>query len=342
MNAIVADDSGFIRGVLSDILEKDGIKVVAEAKNGRDAVEKVQEHQPDVVTMDVEMPEMDGIEAVGEIIDKEPTPVVMFSAHTEEGSEKTFEALDKGAVDFIPKPSGDSPGISAISDEITETVRASAEATPEAKNGAVEVVPEDFGELDAEGVVVIVGASTGGPAVVESVVGDLDPESGIRVVVVQHMPELFTERFAERLDENTDFDFSIGSGGGRFGPGEGMVAPGNGHLIFTGHSDRRTKFEIDTEKEVNNVKPSITETLKSAARFVEDDAYAVILTGMGSDGERGADRLKRKGGTVIAQEEESCAIYGIPQAVVEGGYADTVAPPDEIPGELFDHIKEGS
>lgn len=337
MDAVVVDDSGFIRSVLSDILEEEGIEVIARARNGEEAVEKVIEHEPDVVTMDVEMPEMDGIDAVGEIMEEKPTPVVMFSAHTEEGSEQAFEALDQGAVDFIPKPGGDGPGISVMEDEITEKVRESARADPDAEGVEVEEVSVDE-EVDATGKLIIIGASTGGPGVVESVVDALPNETGLRVVVVQHMPEVFTKRLAERLDKRTDFDAYEASEGDVLKPGECAVAPGDGHLVLDGHRRSSTPLSVEKDTEVNNVIPSIDVTLNSAARYAGEDTYAVVLTGMGSDGARGADRLKRKGGTVLAQDEETSAVYGMPKAVAEGGNADEVLSPNEIAPEILRRI----
>jgi two-component system chemotaxis response regulator CheB len=339
MEAVVVDDSGFIRGVLSDILGEDGIEVVDEARNGAEAVESVVENEPDVVTMDVEMPGMDGIEAVGEIMERHPTPIVMFSSHTEEGSERTFEALEQGAVDFIPKPHGDGPGISSIKEEVTKTVRASAKAEPGDTDAGTRNEPQEYTDTDATGSVVVVGASTGGPGVVESVVGDLSPETGIRVAVVQHMPEIFTERLAKRLDKKTGFDAYEASDGDSLAPGECAVAPGDGHLVFDSHRRDSTRIEIDHGEEVNNVIPSIDVTLNSAARYIEEDAYAVILTGMGTDGARGSDRLKRKGGTVLAQSEETCAVYGIPKAVVENGDADEVLPPGAMAAEVLRRVQ---
>ncbi|MCX2818418.1 chemotaxis-specific protein-glutamate methyltransferase CheB [Haladaptatus sp. F3-133] len=336
MEAVVADDSGFIRSVVSDILSKDGIEVIAQARNGEEAVEKVIEHRPDVVTMDVEMPERNGIEAVDDIMDEEPTPVVMFSSHTVEGSERTLEALEKGAVDFVSKPRGDGPGITAVEDEITRKVREGARASPQTVKD-IQPSVEDEG-VDASEAVVVVGASTGGPGVVESVLKGLPSTTGIRVAVVQHMPEVFTRRLAERLDERTDLNVYEASDGDVLEPGECAVAPGDGHLLFKNHYKGSTPMAVDNKTEVNNVMPAIDVTLRSAARYVEEDAYAVVLTGMGSDGARGADRLKRKGGTVIAQNEETCAVYGIPGSVVEDGNADEILPPEKIPNEILRQI----
>ncbi len=349
MEAVVADDSGFIRSVLTSILEDAGVEVVGEASDGEKAVRKVVETEPDVVTMDVEMPEMDGIQAVDEIMQKRPTPVVMFSAHTQEGSDRTFEALEKGAFDFVPKPDGDSPGISSVSDEFTGKVKLAAEADARTllkeRNGdaseAGAVEEHGRAEVAAEQSLLVVGASTGGPAVVESLLKNLPSDVGLRVLVVQHMPKLFTERFARRLGRETGFDVYEASDGSRLKPGEVAVAPGHAHTGVESHSEEASNLTVDDRETIVNVKPSIDVALSTAADAAAERAIAVVLTGMGEDGKQGARRIQEQDGTVIAQSAESCAVFGIPGAVVDNGDADVVLPPGEIPGEILDHIEEG-
>jgi two-component system chemotaxis response regulator CheB len=208
-SVVVADDSHFMRSVISDILETGGLEVVAEARNGREAVDAVRDHRPDVVTMDVEMPEMNGIEAVERIMADYPTPVVMLSAHTDENADVTFEALDKGAVDFFTKPGGEvSMEMSRLKDHLVEIVTTVAQVDVARSNedesrSRTETGPAASYAADPT---VIIGSSTGGPKMVERVLSELPLDADLRVLVVQHMPEGFTGRFAERIDARSAYD----------------------------------------------------------------------------------------------------------------------------------------
>ena len=340
--AVVVDDSHFMRTVIADILDDGGIEVVERAGDGAAGVEAVAEHGPDVVTMDVEMPRMDGIEAVEEIMAENPTPVLMLSAHTDDGAEATFEALEKGAVDFLAKPGGEiSTEISTHREALVEKVRSAARADPAAVEDVAttdDAIEADHGYV--ENPTLVVGASTGGPRVVESVLSELPREADLRVLVVQHMPEGFTERFAARLDRQSEYDVREAEDGMRIGGGQGVVAKGGHHLAVAGYGNGRLRLRLRQDAERHGVRPAIDVTMETAAETVDGPLTGVVLTGMGNDGAAGIEALKAVGGATLAQDEETCSVFGIPARAVETGCVDRVLPADEMGTAILDTIRQ--
>ena len=333
VRAVVADDSHFMRSVISDILEEGGVEVVADARNGREAVEAVDEHDPDVVTMDVEMPEMDGIEAVETIMDEHPTPVVMLSAHTDENADVTFQALDKGAVDFFTKPGGEvSMEMSRFEDQLVEMVVSVAEVDV----GAESVTTQSNGRTQptarayVENPTLLIGSSTGGPKMVERVLSELPTDADFRILVVQHMPDGFTGRFAARIDSRSEYDVREASDGDRIGGGEALVAAGGKHMLVSNDHNGRLRVKLTEDPPVNSVRPAVDMTMSSAAEVINDPLVGVILTGMGEDGAAGIKSVKAVGGTTLAQDEETSAVFGMPKRAIETGYVDSVLPIEEI------------
>ncbi|WP_435063436.1 protein-glutamate methylesterase/protein-glutamine glutaminase [Halobaculum sp. EA56] len=344
---VVVDDSRFMRGLITDILESGGVEVVGEAEDGREALSVVAEADPDVVTMDVEMPGMDGIEAVERLMAEDPTPTLMLSAYTAEGAEETFAALDAGAVDFFAKPGGEvSMGVSRMEEQLVETVRsvATADLSPagrdrrtEAAAAAAGTAAPGTGAADATGTpsvepntTLIIGSSTGGPDAVERVVSALPGDADLRGVVVQHMPEAFTGRFADRLDAASELSVREAEDGTRIGRGELAVARGGHHLEITNARDGRLRLAVIDEERGQGVRPSVNVTMESAAEVVDDPLVGVVLTGMGDDGTEGVQALSRAGGRVLAQDEDSCVVYGMPKRAAATGAVDTVLPLDDI------------
>jgi len=356
--AVVADDSHFMQSVISDILEDGGIEVVAQARNGKEAVEAVVEHSPDVVTMDVEMPEMNGIEAVEQIMARQPTPVLMLSAHTDENADVSFQALDRGAVDFFTKPGGEvSMEMSRLKDQLVEMVRSVAKADvgeasrsrPDARStrqqtGATESVS---GTADStadyvENPTLLIGSSTGGPKMVEQVLSELPIEADFRVLIVQHMPGGFTERFANRINEGSDYEVSEAADGDRVGGGEALVAAGGTHMVVSNYHSGRLRVKLTEDPPVNSVRPAVDMTMSSAAEVIDDPLTAVILTGMGEDGAAGIKSIKAVGGATIAQNEETSAVFGMPKRAIETGYVDDVLPIGEIPEGIVNTVTRNS
>jgi two-component system chemotaxis response regulator CheB len=351
--AVIADDSHFMRSVISDILDDGGIEVVAQARNGREAVEAVREHSPDVVTMDVEMPEVNGIEAVERIMADQPTPVLMLSAHTDENADVTFEALDKGAVDFFTKPGGEvSMEMSRLEDQLVDMVssvaeagvggRAGSEATTESRTEeSSERTADRSDDRYSETPTLLIGSSTGGPKMVEQVLSQLPLDADFRVLIVQHMPEGFTGRFADRIDSRSDYDVSEASDGDRIGGGEVLVAPGDSHMVVSNYRAGRLRVKLTDDPPVNSVRPAVDMTMSSAAEVIDDPLVGVILTGMGEDGAAGIKSVKAVDGVTIAQDEETSAVFGMPKRAIETGYVDDVLPIGEVPDGILDAIERG-
>ena len=344
---VVVDDSPFMRGLISDLLSDAGVAVVGEAGDGEEALSVVAETRPDVVTMDVEMPGMGGLEAVERLMEETPTPVLMLSAHTDEGAEVTFEALDRGAVDFFAKPGGEvSTGVSRESDRLVEAVRSVAGADLDAatrerddpsaaasrSSGSGGDADADAADVDAP-LTVVIAASTGGPNAVERVLSAL-PMADCRVVVVQHMPEAFTSRFADRLDAASAYDVREASDGARIGAGEVLVARGGSHTLIDSYRSGRLRVKLDEDDDSHTVTPAADVTMRSAAEVIDDPLVGVVLTGMGSDAAEGIRAMADAGARTLAQSEDTCVIYGMPKRAVETGGVDAVYDLDDVAGAI--------
>jgi two-component system chemotaxis response regulator CheB len=333
--AVVADDSHFMRSVIADILEDGGIEVLGQARHGSEAVDRVAEYEPDVVTMDVEMPEMDGIEAVERIMAETPTPVLMLSAHTAENADVTFEALDAGAVDFFRKPGGEvSMEMSRLEDQLVEMVRSVASADGAiARRASCETAAVTASSTRAwtDNPTLVIGSSTGGPKMVERLLAELPREADFRVLVVQHMPEGFTARFAERIDAGSEYAVAEAADGEWIEGGHVRVAPGGTHLLVAEYRRGAIRLRLTDDPPVNSVRPSVDVTMRSAAEVVDDPLVGVVLTGMGRDGAAGISAIKDVGGRTIVQDEATAAVFGMPERAIATGDVDEILPIDEIP-----------
>ena len=343
IRALVVDDSHFMRTVITDILEAGGIDVVAQGSNGREAVRLVEEHDPDVVTMDVEMPEMNGIEAVEEIMNRHPVPIMMLSAVTTDGADATLEAMEKGAIDAFAKPGGTiTTDLSSHDEELVAAVEAVAKADTTARNAVSRIEHDESGTESGDFVddpTLVIGASTGGPNVVESILASLPAAADFRVLVVQHMPDKFTERFANRLDAKSAYDVREASDGERIAGGEALVAKGDYHLVVSGYSNGRLRVKLDQSEPVHSVRPAIDVTMESVAERVTGPITAVLLTGMGADGSAGVVAIDEVNGSTIAQDEETSAVFGIPARAIETGAVDTVLPAEDIVDGILDTVR---
>lgn len=343
---LVVDDSHFMRTVISDILEDGGFAVVDRATNGAEAVDLVERHDPDVVTMDVEMPEMDGIEAVEKIMDRHPVPILMLSAITTEGADATLDALDNGAVDVFAKPGGSlSTKLSARKDELVDAVGAAANADVSALragNGSArthEVQTDLSTDEFLDNPTLVIGASTGGPGAVERIVAALPRVADFRVLVVQHMPDQFTERFANRLDAASEYDIREACDGDRLSTGEGLLARGDYHMRVNGYSSGYLRVTLDKGDRVHSVRPAIDVTMRSAAETVSGPLTGVVLTGMGADGAAGIEAIKQAGGRTLAQDEDSSVVFGIPARAIDTGCVDRVVSLDGLTDGILDSIR---
>lgn len=341
VRVLVVDDSAFMRKAISTMLESDPeIEVVDTARDGLEAIEKVKALNPDLVTLDVEMPRMDGLTALKHIMEEHPLPVLMVSSLTTEGAEATLTALELGAVDFIPKDlSYVSLDIVKIKDSLLEKVKTIA------RRGLRRIGPMGPKVLTLppkrKFELVAIGVSTGGPMSLQKILPKFPPDLPAGVLIAQHMPPNFTRPLAERLDKLSPFEVREAEDGDEVVPGRVLLAPGGRHLRVR----RRGEVEVDESPVQALYKPSVDELMASVARHYGPWGVGVIMTGMGHDGREGVRLLKEKGGYVIAQDEASCVIYGMPKAVVEEGLADAILPLEKIPehiSKLFPKTKEGT
>jgi len=349
IKVLIADDSAFMRNALTNMLSSDPeIKVVGTARDGVEAVEKVALLKPDVVTMDVEMPKMDGIEALRLIMEKNPVPVIMVSSLTAEGAQVTLDALDYGAVDFIPKNLSElSINIVKIKEMLIDKVKhitrsgvvrklKKVERTPDA-NRAPRIVPALSTGVRRVNVVAI-GTSTGGPRAVQEIIPHLPKDFPVPIIIAQHMPANFTGPFAERLNELSQITVKEAEEGEQLKAGVALVAPGRGHMRVNRLRGIETVVNITENKEEFIYRPSVDYLMQSMAEFYPGRALGVILTGMGNDGVKGMTSMKQTGSRIFAQNEETCVVYGMPRAVVEAGIADKVLPIEEMAGEIINAV----
>ena len=335
IKVLVVDDSLFMRTAISSLLNSDPkISVIGTAGDGEEALRKISELNPDVVTLDVEMPRINGLTTLKEIMKKHPLPVVMLSALTKEGAKETFKALEYGAVDYVVKPSGTvSLDLKLVRDELIAKIKAAAFAKPmRHKVKKPGIVAKSF---DSEGKVIAMGASTGGPQALTEILSRL-PEDIPPTLIVQHMPEGFTKAFAEHLDEKCQFKVKEAENGDRISKGLALVAPGGYHMLVT----KNGRILLDKGPLIHNVRPAVDPMMFSVAEAYGSKVVGVLLTGMGRDGAKGMKAIKEKGGTTIAQDEKTCVVFGMPKAAIGEGCVDIVLPLHKIPKEIVRRCRE--
>lgn len=371
VKVLVVDDSGFFRRRVSEILSADpNIQVVGTATNGKEAIDQALALKPDVITMDYEMPMMDGITAVRHIMQRCPTPVLMFSSLTHEGARVTLDALDAGAVDFLPKNFEDiSRNPEKVKQLLCEKIlsisrsnrRANTYSAPTpvaapaptpapssvssygsnapARPAPAPIPARTHAPASSSPVpkrkaykLVAIGTSTGGPVALQRVLTQLPANFPAPIVLIQHMPAAFTKAFAERLDKLCRISVKEAEDGDILRPGLALLAPGGKQMMIDG----RGAVKILPGDERLNYKPCVDITFGSAAKSYGDKVLAVVLTGMGADGREGARLLKQGGSSIWAQDEASCVIYGMPMAIVKAELADAVYGLDDIGKHLVE------
>jgi two-component system chemotaxis response regulator CheB len=339
IKVVVVDDSAFMRKAISTMLKNDPhIEVVAVARNGEEGLEMVRKFDPDVVTMDIEMPKMDGLTALKHIMMEMPRPVIMVSSLTTEGAEATLKAMEYGAVDFIPKQfSMVSLEIVKIEDELRSKVKSVARkknnlrVLRRIKKKAPVTTIKGFDKKKSTLVrdIVAVGVSTGGPPVVQKILSELPGDFPACILIAQHMPGSFTGPFARRLNEASQLTVKEAESGDVIKPGHVFVAPGGQHLKI---DQKVSRIDVVVTQEPRDAlyKPSADVLMSSVAKGVGRRGLGVILTGMGHDGLIGIRELKQRGGKTIAQNEDSCVVYGMPKAIVDENLADVVTDVDHM------------
>lgn len=377
IRVLVVDDSSFFRRRLTEILAADPeLLVVGTANNGKEAVEKAAELKPDVITMDVEMPVMDGIQAVREILKNQRVPILMFSSLTHAGAKATLDALDAGAVDFLPKKFEDiardkgeaievlrqrvkavarrrlfvrptpavappvaRPAPSALAR--TPLARAELLRSTERTESSEAATQTHFRSSGKQYKLVAIGTSTGGPVALQTIITALPANFPLPIVLVQHMPAAFTGAFASRLNSLAKIEVKEAADGDILRPGVAYLAPGGKQMLVEG-SDSQAKLRIkDDDSPRITFKPSVDITFGTAAKVFNDKVLAIVLTGMGSDGRDGCRLLKQFGSKIWSQDEASCVVYGMPQAVTSAGLTDLEVTLADVASKMIAEVGHG-
>jgi two-component system chemotaxis response regulator CheB len=345
IRVLVVDDSALVRKLLSEELSAcDGIEVVGTAMDPYVARERIVELEPDVITLDVEMPRMNGLAFLDKLMEHHPIPVVVVSSLTPENSDGALRALALGAVDVIPKP-GSQFSIPEVGKRLARSVRAAAESRPRkirrrARDRTEEKPPAELAGLDTTHKVLAIGASTGGTRALEAIVRRL-PANTPGTVIVQHMPAGFTAPFAARLDGVSPLKIREATGRHAVVPGLALLAPGGSHMVVD-RSGARYVARVKDGPPVHHQKPAVDVLFRSLARSAGRNAVGAVLTGMGSDGAAGLLEMQEAGAHTVVQDEATSVVFGMPKAAIELGAATEVRPLDEIPGALLRALKSES
>lgn len=335
IRVLLADDSATVRHQIARWLaEESDLDLVATAMNGRQAVERAEAKRPDVVLLDVEMPEMDGLEALRRIRAQDPrVPVIMFSAHTSRGGMTTLDALAAGASDYVLKPGSGTASADQVRAQLLEKIRRLHERAT--RRGPARPAPAtDLRAARRERIdVLAVGSSTGGPSALETIFRELPPNLPFPILVVQHMPPLFTKSLAERLAKVSGLPVREATPDALAKPGTAWIAPGDWHMRVR-PTPGGYALALDQERPENSCRPSVDVLFRSVAASCGRNALAVVLTGMGQDGLLGARAIVDAGGEVMAQDEASSVVWGMPGAVVNAGLASRIATPAQLAAEI--------
>jgi two-component system chemotaxis response regulator CheB len=348
IRVLVVDDSVVVRRVImEELAAQPDLEVAGAAANGRIALEKMSQLNPDLVILDVEMPEMDGLTALTHFRRSCPeTPVIMFSSHTELGAAATLEALARGASDFFPKPTG-AGGLEAsrqlMRNELVPAIRALCARKKRTTDGDLTTgsapsllrrAPTSVSRVD----LLAIGASTGGPNALAELFMALPENFPVPIVVVQHMPPMFTQMLAERLTRISKIHTSEATAGVEIEPGKAWIAPGGYHLAVARDAGR-VRAKLDQGPPENACRPAVDPLLRSVANVYGPKCLAVVLTGMGQDGLRGCEAIRAAGGQILVQDEATSVVWGMPGAVAKAGLAERVLPLSQIASEIVRRVR---
>lgn len=345
IKVLIVDDSALVRSLLSEIIgSAAGFEVIGAAPDAYVARDMVKQYSPDVITLDIEMPRMDGLTFLEKLMAARPTPVVMISTLTEEGAEATLRALELGAVDFVPKPKlGVSEGLKSYSELILEKIEAASQVRIRARPKVV-LPTQDAGKkspvsrlLQSTEKIIAIGASTGGTEAIKHVLMQL-PSDMPGIVMTQHMPPGFTKTYAERLNKLTRLHVYEAKGGERILPGHAYLAPGGHHLIVV-RSGADYIVQLSSEEPRHRHRPAVDVMMESVANVGGKNVIGVLLTGMGKDGAKGMLDIRNAGGYTFAQDENSCVVYGMPKEAVLMGAVDQVVDLDNMGKAILDKLK---
>ncbi len=350
IKVIVVDDSVFMRKILSDIINSHpSIEVLDTAKNGQEAVAKIQKLKPDVVTLDVEMPIMDGLSALQRIMDVYPVPVLMLSSLTKEGADATIKALQFGAVDFIAKPSNIFKiNVEDMKNQLLEKIIIASKVkyrkkllyrtdTPKIikKNPLISKPDTAKGMIKK---IIAIGTSTGGPRALQVLLPKIPKAIDAAMVIVQHMPPGFTKSLASRLDSISEINIKEAEHNDILFPGHAYIAPGDQHMEVI-KKGSHFKISLNKNQPISGHRPSVDALMYSLEKTQSKDIIGVILTGMGADGAKGLKKLRNNSAYIIAQDEESCVVFGMPKSTIKFGVVDKVLPIDDISDEIIKAVE---
>ena len=342
IRVLIIDDSALMRQVLASLLSKDpGIEVIGSAPDPFIAREKIKALNPDVITLDVEMPKMDGLTFLEKLMRGHPMPVVMVSSLTEAGCETTLRALELGAVDFITKPKIDlREGMEEVAQDLIAKVKAAAQAKVRGKgvggSGVAAPLTSSTAMIKTTDTIIAIGSSTGGTEAVKDVLMALPPNTP-PILITQHMPERFTKTWADRMNALCRLTVKEAEDGDSVLPGHALVAPGGYHMALV-RSGARYSVRINQDPPVNRHRPSVDVLFDSVAQYAGANTIGVILTGMGGDGAKGMLAMKQAGAYTIAQDEASCVVFGMPKEAIKLGGVDKVLPLSEVPDAIVAYV----
>ncbi|MDZ4672896.1 MAG: chemotaxis response regulator protein-glutamate methylesterase [Gemmatimonadota bacterium] len=348
IRVLVVDDAVVVRRLVTDLLSADpDVEVVGVAANGRLALAKLDQLSPDLVTLDIEMPEMDGLETLVHLRKLRPKlPVIMFSTLTERGASATMEALARGASDYVTKPANVGSVTQAqaqIRDELIPKIKVLCGRVPTPRTPALAAraatVPPRLA-LPSRADILAIGVSTGGPNALAVVLPQLPADFPLPIVIVQHMPPVFTRCLAERLSGSCRIEVREGEEGGELRPGLAWIAPGDFHMTLR-RVGAAVRLVLNQDPPENSCRPAVDPLFRSVAELYGAQTLSLVLTGMGHDGLRGAELIREARGQVLAQDESSSVVWGMPGAVVSAGLADRVLPLDGIASELMQRAQVG-
>ena len=352
VRVLIVDDSAFMRRMIADMLKSDAnIEVAATARNGKEGLEKAIALKPDIITLDVEMPVMNGLETLVELMKLKPAPkVIMLSSLTFEGGEATIKALELGALDFVAKPTASIIKFNAehVRDELIQKIKSirksavtyppqiqSAGSSKSIKKEKTTLRSYTGGSLKY---IIAIGTSTGGPRALQEVLTKLPHDIPASVLVVQHMPPGFTKSLSDRLDSLSQINVKEAEEGDVLKQGWAYIAPGDFHMVINRYINDEYRISINKESPVTGHRPSVNVMMKSVAESGHKNIIAVIMTGMGNDGSDGILKIRDAGGKTIAQDESTCVVYGMPKSAVKIGAIDIIAPLNNIAAEILKNM----
>lgn len=344
IRVLIVDDSALIRGVMTEILSQDSeIEVIGAAPDPYAARDKIKALAPDVLTLDVEMPKMDGLTFLHKLMAARPMPVVMVSSLTDKGAATTMQALEAGAVDFVTKPTVDiQHGLEDLAQQITSKVKAAAQATVKKRTppadcaDRIKALAQQSAMIKTTDTIIAIGSSTGGTEALREMLEVLPPNTP-PILMTQHMPERFTKTFADRLNELCQIGVKEAQEGDSVLPGQALLAPGNYHMELR-RSGARYYVTLNQEPPVNRHRPAVDPMFQSVAKYAGANSVGVILTGMGNDGAAGMLDMKKAGAFNLAQDEASCVVFGMPKEAIKAGGVDKILPLNDIPSAILAHL----